>query len=115
MIDWEEKVGAPCVAVFETDTASYIPVNGDPYDVTGVFDDQFRATVVEDGTAPTTTDSLPVFGVNRAQFQAEPQQGDQIQMPISNRPQSGKLYIVIEPRPDRKGIYHLALNQMGAP
>lgn len=118
MIDWEDKVGAPCVAAFGSDTVTFIPASGAPaFPVTGVFDNQFRATTVLE--APPASDSLPVFGVNALQFapsaavptKLPPVQNDKLVFAPGSKPQSGKTYLVMEPRPDGHGIFHLALNQ----
>lgn len=110
MIDWEEKVGAPTVAIFG-EPATFTPASGaGPYPIYGVFDDQFRATTIIDTDAPTT-DLLPVLGVNASQFRAAPVQNDRIDFPAGTKWYSGKAFLVREPRPDGHGIFHLALNE----
>lgn len=120
-IDWEAKAGAPCIAVFGED-ASYVPASGaPPFPVYGVFDNQFRSTVIMDIDAPTS-DLLPVFGVNAGQFVATaamptklpPVQNDKITFPAGTLPHSGKSYLVKEPRPDNHGVFHLVLNEAAA-
>jgi len=121
-IDWEGKVGAPTVAVFG-DPALYVPASEAPaFDVVGVFDDQFRGTVIVTDGDPHTSDSLPVFGVNSRQFlptdgdpgRAMPVQNDKIVFPAGTKWFSGKSYLVTEPRPDGHGVFHLALNEAAA-
>ena len=118
-IDWEAVCGAPNVAIFG-EPATYVPatVGAASFPVTGVFDNEFRKTVIIDDNAPTT-DLLPVFGVNAGQFaptdadpdRALPTQNDKIVFPAGSQPHSGKTYFVVEPRPDNHGIFHLALNE----
>lgn len=109
-IDWELMAGAPCVEVFG-EPATFTPASGaTAYGIIGVFDDQFRATEIIDISAPTS-DKLPVLGVNAAQFQAPPVQGDRIKFPAGTFWYAGKAFLVVEPRPDGHGMYHLALNE----
>lgn len=115
-IDWESKVGAPCIGVFgEPSPATYIPYSGAPsFPVTGVFDSEFRASAVIDEGAKTT-DFLPVLGVNSRQFPSPPVQNDMIVFPAGSQWYAGKAYLVKEPRPDGHGIFHLALNETTPP
>jgi len=117
-IDWEAKTGAPLVAVFG-EPATFVPASNAPsYPVTGVFDDEFRSSTIIDPAAPTT-DSLPVFGVNQAQFlpttliptKALPVQNDKLVFPAGPFKHSGKSYLIKEPRSDEHGIWHLVLNE----
>lgn len=110
-IDWEAKVGAPNVAVFG-EPAVYTPASGaGAYDVIGVFDDEFRSSAIIVDGDPDTSDFLPVFGVNAAQFRAPPVQSDRIDFPAGTKWYSGKAFLVKEPRPDGHGLFHLALNE----
>lgn len=118
MIDWEEKCGAPNVQVFG-ESATFHPASGDPsFEVLGVFDDEFRSSIILDASTPST-DSLPVFGVNARQFEptadvptkAQPEQNDRISFPAGRFKHSGKTYILKEPRSDEHGIFHLVLNE----
>lgn len=117
-IDWEAKAGAPNVAIFG-EPATFIPAsNAASYPVTGVFDDEFRSSVILDPAAPST-DSLPVFGVNASQFlptiavptKANPLQNDKVSFPAGPWKHSGKTYLIKEPRSDEHGIWHLVLNE----
>jgi hypothetical protein len=118
-IDWEASVGAPCVAVFG-EPARFTPASGAPaFDVTGVFDDEFRSSAIIVDGDPDTSDFLPVFGINASQFapttafptRVPPVQNDRIDFPAGAKWYSGKAFLVKEPRPDGHGIFHLALNE----
>lgn len=117
-IDWEKEVGAPTVAVFG-EPATFIPASDAPsFEIIGVFDDGFRPSIIIDPMAPTT-DSLPMIGVNAAQFapsdavptKALPVQNDRVSFPAGPYKHNGKVYYVREPRSDEHGVWHLALNE----
>lgn len=110
-IDWEDMVGAPCVAVFgEADPWPYLPADGSAsYTVIPVFDEGYREITLIDATSPTS-DATPVIGVNDGQFKAPPLQGDRTQNPIT-----GTWYIVKESRPDSHGVTKLMLNLTDPP
>ncbi len=112
-IDWESKVGAQVVKVFGTDTpAIYMPAAGSPYPVTPVFDEAYREIIILDGESPTS-DAKPVVGINDSQFQAEPVQGDKIQIWLKGVPY--KTYLVKEVRSDSHGVTRLELNFASTP
>lgn len=111
-IDWQDKVGAPCVAVFgEPVAGTYRPYDTSlaSYPLNPVFDEAYREVVLLDGES-ATSDVMPVAGVNDSQFKSVPRQNDMWQ-----RQASGQWYMVKEVRPDGHGITLLKLLKSDAP
>lgn len=111
-IDWEAKVGAPCVAVFSEPVAgTYRPFDRTlpSYPLNPVFDEAYRQVILQDAEA-AITDVMPVAGVNDAQFRYPPRQND-----LWQRQASGQWYVVKEVRPDGHGVTVLHLVKADAP
>jgi hypothetical protein len=111
-IDWEAEVGAPTTAIFGG-PATYYPADGSaPFDVTGVFDEAYRETVIIDSLS-YTSDAQPVIGITDSQFGIRgyaPKQNDKVEIRDPLALAFGRTFIVKEVRPDSHGITKLMLN-----
>ncbi len=105
MIDWDDKVIAPNMAVFGEDVkVSYRPKVGTAFDVDAVFDRAFFEVTLNDEGVPINT-TRPVVGVRTAQFAADPRQGDRLYIPRTRA-----TYVVNNFEPDGHGWALLRLN-----
>lgn len=104
MIDWDQVVIGPTVAVFG-EAITYLPAAGGSLSITGVFDEAYSDVDLAGGTA-VTTDS-PVLGVQLSQFPATPAQGDQLTVM-----RTATTYVIREVRPDGHGSARLLLNEV---
>ena len=108
-IDWEGEVAAPNVALFG-ETANYYPVGGGVIPVVGVFDGDYRETVIIDSLS-YTSDSRPTIGINTSQFGLViPAQNDRLQLTDPLSLHFGKKFMVAESQPDGEGHVLLKLN-----
>lgn len=104
-VDWDANVIAPCTDVFG-EPVTYMPANGEPFPIEGVFDEAYHEVVMLDNGPAITTES-PVLGVRAAQFPSgqSPHKGDQLMIPSVNT-----IYTVKDVRPDGHGHIKLMLN-----
>jgi hypothetical protein len=99
-VDWDQMVLAPNMAVFG-ECATYSPKGGSPFQVTGIFDEEYHEVGLLEG--PAITSAMPVLGIRLAEFPSPPKQGDQLTV-------CGKTFAVREVRPDGHGGAKLMLN-----
>jgi hypothetical protein len=107
VIDFDAKVLAPCMAVFgESQTPLYRrAAGGAAFEIDGVFDDAYTATIVVADGDPEVATFNPVLGVRLAQFSGtDPVQGDKVAIP-----RIGKTYVVSDVHPDSHGHATLIL------
>jgi hypothetical protein len=86
------------------DKATFIPVVGTPFGITGVFDDAYVLVATSEYGAPINS-VYPAIGVDLTEFPSPPVQGDHVLIALT-----GKTYSVREPRPDSHGGALLILN-----
>ena len=108
MIDWDQRVLAPVVAVFG-EAMTYLPVVGASFSFTGVFDEQYQDVDLAGGMGVVST--MPVCGIRLAEFpagfNAENAQGDSV-----IRISTGSTYIIKSGEPDGHGAAKLLLNYL---
>lgn len=105
MINWDQLVIGPTIAVFG-ESVTYTPAFGQPFTITGVFDDAWLAKVMfEDGTSGVTELSA-VLGVQLSQFAVPPAQNDTL---VIQR--TGALFVVREMQNDSHGWAKLLLSR----
>lgn len=107
-VDWNSKVIGPCISVFG-EPVTYRPVTGSPYAITGVFDEAYKPVDMLD-TASEIISTIPVLGVQLAQFVAPPVENDKLFI-LS----VGSTYIVRAVQPDGHGGAKLMLNFVSKP
>jgi hypothetical protein len=103
MIDWDKMVLAPTVSVFG-EPVYYMPAEGDPFTVTGVYDEGNRDLHLGGGTGFNS--SNPIVGVRVAEFPAYPLQGDLLRIV-----RTGDVFEVKDINDDGKGGLTLSLNE----
>ena len=109
MIDWDAVVIGPLQGIFG-EPATFIPVAGLPFAITGVFDKAFhKESLFEDGSVGVTTES-PVLGVQLSQFPSNPLQNDRVTVASVNT-----TFAVREVRIDGHGGAKLILNKVSSP
>lgn len=107
-IDWDGLVIGPCMQAFGDDTVIWTSAEpgAQPLTITAIFDNGFRALMVEGGDGGMAPDhitaSTPILGVQLSQFPTPPMQGDTVTV-------GGQVYQVNEVQPDGKGGAHLQL------
>lgn len=108
MIDWDEAVLAPCMAVFGEDLKPLYQhaAGGAAFAIDGIFDDGYRALVMAADGDPEIATVDPVLGVRQAQFSQPIVKGDRVTLP-----RVGKAYVVGDVQPDGKGLVKLLLNR----
>jgi len=106
--DIDALILAPCVTAFGEvaqgfELATYTPVEGEAFQIDGIFDRAYRE--IDPLTMLPITSAMPVIGVRVSQFPAgvEPSQGDLITI-------RGVFYVVREVRADGHGAAKLMLN-----
>lgn len=115
MIDWRTAVVEPCMAVFGEDPGQ-LPMyqrrtNGAPvgaaFAIQPIFDDAYRALVMQADGDPAIAAVNPVMGVSSAPFGANPPlQGDSVTVP-----RVGKTFVVSDVQSDGHGAIKLILEE----
>lgn len=105
-IDWDANVLAPLEKVFGQ-PVTYLPQNGPPFGVSGIFDEAYRELDLVSGMRVSTV--VPVLGVRLSEFASPPRQDDQLIIQAT-----GLTYVVKEVRPDSHGAAKLMLNLVQA-
>jgi len=83
-------------------TATYSPQTGDDYEVDGIFDRPFEQ--IEAGQDNSHESTAPTFGVNEADMEATPEEGDSLTI-------DGDEFTVFKVQPDGQGHYTLLLHE----
>jgi hypothetical protein len=109
VIDWDSAVLAPLHGVFG-ETVQYFPAVGQPFNITGIFDEAYKSVDMSDAVAMAT--DMPVLGVRLAEFPVSPKQRDTLVI-TANDQHSGGTFVVKEVRPDGHGEAKLLLNYVG--
>lgn len=100
MIDFDATVLAACAAAFG-ETAYYYTALTGPFAVTGIFNDRYQETKLQDGIE--VVDTSIVLGIRAAQFPVQPVQGDLFRIRTI-------LYVISEPvEPDGLGDLRIRL------
>lgn len=110
MIDWDKMVLAPTVSVFGEEI-TYLPAEGEPITITGVYDEGNRDLQLAGGTGYNS--SNPLVGAREAEFArygVEPLQGDQLRIV-----RTGDLFDVKDVNADGKGGLTIMLNEAEVP
>lgn len=107
MIDWDKMVLAPTVGVFG-EAITYMPADGEPFAITGVYDEGNRDLHLAGGMGMNS--SNPLVGARMAEFPVAPLQGDQLLVV-----RTGELFDVKDVNEDGKGGVTLALNEAEVP
>lgn len=104
MSSWNDMVEGMNEAVTEVfgETVTYSPIVGDDVEIQGVFDANYLEIDPETGAAIQSTN--PMLGINSADLDAEPTNGDQVTV-------RSVLYNVIEWQPDSEGHGKLVLKK----
>jgi hypothetical protein len=103
MIDWDKQVLGPVIGVFG-EPATVTPQTGSSYEVSGVFDEAYKAVDGFSGIESITSIS-PVFGVQASACAIRPQQGDAVTIA-----RIGITYIIRDIHDDGHGHLKLLLN-----
>jgi hypothetical protein len=114
-IDWDSLVIGPLHGVF-AEPATYMPLAGGSFPITVVFDDAYLKDAMFEDSSSGVTEVSACVGVQLSQFQADPQQNDQLFLPAN--PATRRLaatYVVRQPRPDSRGGARLLLSKMSYP
>lgn len=107
-IDWDALVIGPVFGVF-AEPATYRPVQGVPFAITGVFDREYEAVSIVDQLTPASS-RKPVLGVQLSQFASAPRQNDKVFIPSVDI-----TYVVKNVKPDGHGHAVLELNLASRP
>ncbi|EAW2931211.1 hypothetical protein EIL26_10365 [Salmonella enterica subsp. enterica serovar Newport] len=106
-VNWDLNLLKPLQDVFG-ESVRYQPVNGDAYDITGIFDRAYTQDVEppeEGGPAINTT--KPVLGVRDAAFRTPPVRGDRVLIK-----RISTWFVVADIQPDSHGGTRLELNRI---
>jgi hypothetical protein len=109
MINWDSLVLGPLQRVFG-EVVTYRPYAGQPYQITGVFDDAFLKEVMFEDASQGVTEISAVLGVQLSQFVSPPIQNDQLSVASINT-----TFIVREVRNDSHGGAKLMLSKVSSP
>lgn len=102
-VDWDALVHGPVAAVFG-EPVLYTPATGEPFTITGVFDEAYAEVQVIEGVPVSSV--KPVLGVRLSDFGATPpDSGDTLTII-----RTGTVYVVSNPNPDGHGWAKLTLN-----
>lgn len=102
MSNWANLTQGVLSRAFDTfaESAVYWPKSEPSFSISGIFDSNFQNQTATAGAILQSSEIK--LGVNLAQFPAEPNEGDKVQI-------RGKTYRVIEFRPDGNGGADLIL------
>ncbi|EAB9908248.1 hypothetical protein D6J84_14490 [Salmonella enterica subsp. enterica] len=106
-VNWDLNLLKPLQDVFG-ESVRYQPVNGDAYDITGIFDRAYTQDVepTEEG-GPAINTTKPVLGVRDAAFRTPPVRGDRVLIK-----RISTWFVVADIQPDSHGGTRLELNRI---
>lgn len=108
-IDWDGVVIGPLQGVFG-EPATYMPLGGTAFPISGVFDDAYLKEVMFEDASSGVTEVSAVLGIRLSQFQSPPAQNDQLSVACVNT-----TFVVREVRVDGRGGAKLMLSKVSSP
>jgi hypothetical protein len=108
-IDWNATVIGPLMGIFG-ESATYTPLGGAAFQITGVFDDAYLKEVMFEDASQGVTEVSAVLGVQLSQFPVQPSQNDKLFVPDVNT-----TFVVREVRNDSHGGAKLMLSKVSSP